>query len=110
MTSKMISKLISASYVKGTLDAKKVNKIASILPRADLKVYIRGLKLSEKDKMISLVLPNRNLYNKTLTSGIKKRIEVIEDSSLLLGLKIIDNDMVYDLSLKNNLERFVNSL
>lgn len=110
MTKKQIVQLIQASYTKDALDSKKVEKIASLLSRYDLKQYIRGLKLSEKAKTISLVLPDAKLYNSTkknFEEAFKnKRIVVEEDPSLLLGIKVIDNDMVYDMSLKNNLETF----
>lgn len=109
MTKKDIAKLVVASYTKDTLDSKKVERIVKLLKRAELKIYIRGLKLSEKSKTISLVLPSRKLYNKTLTAG-NKRIEILEDPSLILGAKIIDNDTVIDMSLKNNLDTFIQSL
>lgn len=114
MTKKQISALVSASYTKNELDSKKVEKVASLLSRADLKKYIRALKLSEKSKTISLVLPDAKLYNsnkQNFESLFKdKKIVVEEDPSLLLGLKVIDNDMVYDLSLKNSLESFAKEL
>jgi|SRR5579872_6503550 len=110
MTKKYIHQLVEASYAKDTLDSKTVEKIASLLSRADLKKYIRGLKLSEKARTLSLVLVNKNFYNKSLVKGVSKHIEVVEDPSLLLGAKIIDNDMVYDMSLKNKLDAFIQSL
>ena len=110
MTKKIIAQLVEASYTKDELDGKKVDRIAKILSRQDLKIYIRGLKLAEKARTISLVLPDKNLYNKTLVQGVKKRVKVIEDPSLLLGFRIIDNDMVHDMSLKNRLENFVTNI
>lgn len=110
MTKKIIAQLVKASYTKESLDSKKVERIVKLLKRAELKEYIRGLKLSEKAKTISLVLPDKKFYNKTLLGKTKKRVEVIEDKELLLGAKIIDNDMVYDMSLKNNLDEFIQNL
>ena len=110
MTKKIISQLVAASYTKDALDEKKVMRIAAALSRQDLKTYIRGVKLVEKSKTISLVLPDAKLYNNSLVAGVKKRVKVVEDKSLLLGYKIIDNDMVYDMSLKDKLEDFVQSL
>lgn len=110
MTKKQIKELVNASYIKDKLDAKKVEKIAALLSRADLKEYIRALKLAEKSHTVSLVLPDTKLYNnnrKFWESTFKnKRIVVEEDPSLLLGIKVINNDMVYDMTLKNNLELF----
>lgn len=110
MTKKQINQLVSASYTKENLDSNRVEKIASLLSRADLKEYIRALKLAEKSRTVSLVLPDAKLYNgsrKFWESIFKnKKIVVDEDPSLLLGIKVIDNDMVYDMTLKNNLELF----
>ena len=106
---KQIALLVSASYTKNVLDSKKVEKISQLLYREDLKKYVRGLKLAEKKRTISLVLPNKTLYNKTLVKT-NKRVVVTEDKSLLMGAKVIDNDMVYDLSLKSSLDEFVQSL
>jgi F0F1-type ATP synthase delta subunit len=112
MTKKFINKLVSASYKKDELDSESVKKIASLLSRRDLKAYIRSLKLSEKARAISLVLPMKSVYNKTTFEALfqGKQITVSEDPSLLLGLKIIDNDMVYDMTLKDRLENFVQEL
>lgn len=110
MNKKYIHQLVKASYTKDTLDSKIVEKIASLLSRADLKQYIRGIKLTEKARTLSLVLVDKKFYNKSLVKGFKKHIEVVEDPSLLLGAKVIDNDMVYDMSLKNKLDTFVQSL
>lgn len=112
MTKKMIHQLVNASYKKDQLDAEAVKKIVSLLIRKDLKAYIRSLKLAEKARTISLVLPKKSVYNKTTFESLfqGKRITVSEDPSLLLGLKIIDNDMVYDMTLKQKLENFVQQL
>ena len=110
MTKKDIAKLVTASYTKNVLDGGKVEKIAKYLSRNDLKQYIRGLKIAEKAKTISLVLPDAKLYNISLAAGTKKRVKIVEDKTLLLGYKIIDNDMIYDMSLKETLEDFAQSL
>lgn len=110
MTKKLINQLVEASYTKGQLDNKKVTRVAKLLTRADLKKYIRGLKLVEKANTISLVLPDVKLYNKSLLGNTKKQVRVIEDTSLLLGVQVIDNDTVYDLTLKSTIERFLQSL
>lgn len=107
ITKKIIGQLVLESYTRDALDPKKVAKISSLLSRSDLKIYIRGLKLSEKSRTISLVLPDKKLYNKSLVKGLQKNVEVVEDKSLLLGVKIIDNDTIHDLSLKNSLESFI---
>ncbi|HXS15227.1 MAG TPA: hypothetical protein VN711_03800 [Candidatus Saccharimonadales bacterium] len=112
MTKKIINQLVSASYKDNNLNAESVNRITSLLSRKELKAYIRSLKLSEKARTISLVLPMKSVYNKTIFDKLfqGKKVAVSEDPSLLLGLKIIDNDMVYDMTLKERLENFVQEL
>jgi len=114
MTRKEISKLIIASYTKENLDEKKVSQIANELTRKDLKLYIRGLKLAEKKKKIYVALPSASIYNTTkkifVTLFPGKQIEVQEDKLLMLGAKVTANDMVYDLSLKNRLDEFLQTV
>lgn len=108
MSKKLLKELVQASYTKDVLDSKKVEQIAKLLSRHDLKEYIRAIKLSEKARTIHLVLPKTSVYNKNdfahLFNG--KKVVVEEDPSLLLGVKVIDNDSVYDMTLKGNLEAF----
>jgi len=109
MTTKDIKKLVLASYTKNKLDEKKVEKIAKLLSIADLKAYIRGLKLEEKKHKVYIALASKTIYNKkrkdleNLYKG--KELVVEEDPSLLLGMRILDNDMLYDFSLKDRVNK-----
>jgi hypothetical protein len=111
MTIKQIKNLARASYTGKILDLKKINRIAKLLSRAELKRYIRFLKSLEKSKTITVVMSN--LYVKTgLEKELKqifpgKRLEFIKDESLIAGLKLIDNDNIYDFNLKNTFENLV---
>lgn len=109
MTKKQIQALVKVSYSKGQLDEKKVERIASLLKRSELKEYVRSLKLAEKARVISLVLPHRKFYNKSRSFN-GKEVKITEDPTLLLGIKIVENDMVYDMSLKNSLKEIVQSV
>jgi len=114
MTKKQIQLLVAESYTKETLDEKKVNRIAKVLNRKDLKTYIRGLKLSEKKRVVTVALPSASVYNNTKKIFLDlfpgKTVSFQEDKLLMLGGKIQSNDMVYDFSLKNRLENFINDL
>ncbi|MGH7245348.1 MAG: F0F1 ATP synthase subunit delta [Candidatus Levyibacteriota bacterium] len=107
MTKNDIALLVQASYKNDVLDEKKVFVIAKNVSRRELKKYIRALKLSEQSRNVSLVIPDKNLYNtgKILVKKIfgKKNIVVTEDPKLLLGMVIQDGDMVYDVSLREKL-------
>lgn len=110
MTKKYIKKIALASYTKNELDSKKVNKIAGFLTRNNLKQYIKELKLLENKKTITILTPS---YSKKTQDDVKKefakvfvdkKIIIDTDPSLILGVKVIDNDLIYDLSLKNTLD------
>lgn len=108
MTKRLLQQLVLASYQHDSLSAKKVDEISTRLTRQDLKAYIRALKLMEQKKKISVALPDTNLYNTSKKSLQEifpdKELFFQEDPSLLLGMRIIADDMVYDMSLKDRLE------
>jgi hypothetical protein len=109
MNSKKINKLISASYKDNYLDEKKVNKIASLISKADLKKYINGLKLTERKKSVIVSSPINNQDLKIFEKLFPhKKIVLKKDSSLMLGVQIVDNDIVYEFTLKNSLDKIVN--
>ena len=109
MTTKQIRLLVQASYTKNKLDNTKVEKIAKLLSKADLKSYIRGLKLEEKKHKVYIALASKTIYNKKrkeleqLYPG--KEIIFEEDPSLLLGIRVLNEDMLYELSLSDRLTR-----
>ena|SRR5579859_8075027 len=108
MFKKDIKKLAQVSYTNDNFDEEKVEKISNLLRKKDLKEYIRALKLIEKQKEIIVALPDIKSYNKSDNFFeklfIKKRIIYQDEPSLFLGLRITDNDMVYDINLKSRLE------
>lgn len=111
MSKKEIKQLVIASYTKEKLDIKKINKIVKLFTKKDLKSFIKYLKAYEKTKTVIIEMPN--LTDKTdLLKQMKKlysnkNIELKENKSLIAGIKIIDNDMVYEQNLKNKLENIV---
>src|SRR3990167_7887065 len=108
MNKKKIDELIGASY--RYIDQKKVEKIASLLSIKDLKKYINGLKLGEKENTL-IISSSSPLNNQDLKKIIKlfpyKKIILEKDPSLMLGMRIVDNDIVYDFTLKNSLHRIL---
>ncbi len=108
MIKKQIKKLAAASYTKNQLDEKKVKKIVKFLSRQELREYIKILKELEKGKQITVVVPH--LYKEKdiekQLSGVfaGKKIVFKQDQSLLAGLRVENNDLVYELSLKDTLE------
>lgn len=109
MDSKKINELVVASYKDGCLNQKKVNKIASLISNSDLKKYINGLKLKElkKNLIISSPVDNQDL-RKFENLFPHKKIVFEKDPSLMLGIRVVDNDLVYEFTLKNALDKIVN--
>lgn len=111
MTKKYIKKLAKASYKEEFLDKKIVNRIVPLLSRQDLKTYINMLKLIEKKKAIVVTLPKKNIKIKDLQKLYPgKKIIYEHDPSLIAGIKITQNDVLYELNLKNSLENIKQSL
>lgn len=111
MTRKQIKKLVSASYLKNKLDFVKVNKISKNLTRSELKLFIKLLKNYEKSKTITLFVSS-SLGKNEIVKKIKKiypgkNIVIKEDKSLIAGLRLIDNDTIYDANIKNSIIEMV---
>lgn len=109
MDSKKINKLIAASYRNSFLDEKKVNKIASFISKSDLKKYISGLKLVESKKSLIVSSPTNDQDLKKFRRLFPhKKIVFQKDPSLMLGVRVVDNDLVYDFTLKSSLDKIIN--
>ena len=108
MKKQTIKKLASASFVKNNLDSRNVSRVTKILKREDLKVYIIDLKNIEARRTVLVTLPSRSGVSEIKSHFSKiypgKRIVFNVDESLLSGIKVVDYDNVYELSIKGLLE------
>ncbi len=108
MDKKQISKLAEASYVDNRLDNKIVNNIINHLTRAELRVYFKALK-SKESKMNVYIDHSFDLsaQNKKLLEDLfpNKQVNFRKDYELLLGIRIIENDMVYNFNMNGVLEQ-----
>lgn len=110
MTKDQIKLLAKGSYIKDNLDHNKVNKIFKLLNRNDLKLFIKALKNEEKKNTVTIILPDIKLSKRIeleemfKTKFANKKIIYKTDPSLIVGIKIIDNDTIYEYNLKNTLE------
>ena len=103
-----MNKLIEASYKNNYLDQKIVNKIVSLISKQDLKKYIGGLKLVEKKKSLIISSPIDNQDLKKFEKLFPhKKIILKKDPSLMLGVSVVDNDTVYEFTLKNSLDKIM---
>lgn len=108
MKKKLLKKVITASYNnKNELDEDRVTSIATHLTRKDIKEYIRALKQLEKRKQ--LVVDTSFVPTAKQEEILRERFpgkDVIfhVNSDLLFGIKITDNDIVYDMNLQRTLD------
>ncbi|MBI2443183.1 MAG: hypothetical protein HYV40_04740 [Candidatus Levybacteria bacterium] len=107
MKKKALKKIATASYNNGELDESFVNEVTSHLTRKELKDYIRALKLLEKKKRIYIdtsFSPSAMQEEMLREQFAGKDVVFQIDPDLLLGLRITDNDIVYDMNLKRTLD------
>lgn len=110
MHRQIVKELISESYTHNELDQQKVMRISSILNRSDLKQYIRALKEQEKKSTVILTIPEgmEDIELRSLKSVFpNKKYAIEQDPHLILGVKVTDNDNVYEFTLRNTLEKMV---
>lgn len=107
MNRNTLKKLVLESYIDGELDPQKVNKIADLLSRKELKLYIKALKNWERENSITVDLPDENMVflEQIQTLFPDKKIVMQVDPSLLLGMKLQHNDDIFEVSLKNTLDK-----
>ncbi|OGH38278.1 MAG: hypothetical protein A3B44_01355 [Candidatus Levybacteria bacterium RIFCSPLOWO2_01_FULL_38_21] len=108
MKIKQIKKLAMQSFKKGNLDPEKIKKIAPLLNRRQLKTYIRFIKKLDREKKVLVFTPIDKVDQKT-TSKLRgmfpeKKIEYIKRSDLIAGIRIVDNDIVYEFNVKDSLK------
>ncbi len=93
---------MSHSYKNEQLDPEIVDLVANQLSRNELKQYIKLIKQQENKSQVIVAVP------KTLKSReqdviqklfLGKKIVYTVDSLMLSGIKIVDNDIEYELSL-----------
>ncbi len=105
--------LVAASYTNNGLHEKTVLTIADHLSRSELKMYVKALKRAEKALTVivdSASTPSEALKIKLAEAFSDKTIHYQTDPSLLLGVRITDNDIVYDANLKSTLGKLVTEI
>lgn len=109
MTIKLLKQLIKYSYNNNMLNPKNVNRIANLLNRSDLKLYIRAIKIQERKLSVFIDTPmnNMKLKEKFKDTFPHKNIYFRNDPSLMLGARITADDMILDINLNNTLESII---
>lgn len=110
MDKRLLSQLVFESYTNGILDEERIAAIADRLNRRQLKEYIKALKHEENKKSVEVTVPapvdddQIEMLGKIFPD---KNIIYKNDPSLLSGIKVKNNDMIYDQSLKSILDKLV---
>lgn len=108
MKKNLLKKLAEESYTKNDLDSDKITTISRKLKREDLKIYIKNLKTLESKKTVTVTLPSEEGINEIRMHFTKiypdKKLVFSIDPSLLTGLRVVDYDNEYELSLRGFLE------
>jgi len=112
MTAKQIKKLAIQSFNKSyNLDTKQIKKVAPFLRRRELKTYIKFIKKIENEKKINVFIPmdkvDKKITNKIMNIFPNKTIQYFVDPDLIAGIRIVDNDMVYEFNLEDSLENLI---
>lgn len=116
MNKKTIKKLALIT-IRGDLiiDEGKIKKIFPILKRDELKAYLRELKEILDKNTVYVTIPSndkltqdaKRIFSKTFPG---KNIKVAVDPSLISGVRIKNYDMIYELSLRAQLEEGLRSI
>lgn len=107
---KIINNLVSASYTNNNMDLTKVQKIAGFLNRKLLKAYISALKRYEKKATVYIDLPqDPEMSEKKEMEALypEKKIIYNTDPTLLAGVRITNDDIIYELSMKDSLNKIL---
>ncbi len=110
MNNDQLENLANLSYTGDSLDEKTVSAVADRLKRGNLKRYIKELRMRENKNRVIVTLPFQPDENDKKRFGdifAGKNILFNIDQSLLMGVQIINNDIIYNLNLKDSLERIV---
>ncbi|SRR5258708_38191415 len=99
---RIIKQLAQESYTNGELDKKKVDLIASKLQRSQLKEYAKALKEEERKNHVIIttaqVLPAHDEEELRKLFPQKKVVFQL-DPSIIGGIQIMDNDVIYERSI-----------
>ena len=111
-----IKKLARDSFVNTNMDERKIKKIAKLLNGENLRAYIRFLKRIEKKNTIDLILPTDKIGEVSKIVGKinklypNKKVMIQIDPTLIAGIRIVNDDLIYEVSLGKMLEEAVGKI
>lgn len=104
---KFLKQLVEISFRANEFNQPVVEKISSHLSRNELKKYVDELKKEDRKRTVIVEVPTKDgeLHLDQIQSLFpNKKILFRKDTSLILGMRIIDDDIVYEFDLKDSLE------
>lgn len=112
MSKKLVKKLVDYSYKDNKLSAENVESVAKLLDRCDLNLYIKALKRQERKLSVFIDVPINNISVKGKFKEIfpNKKIVWNIDPLLMLGARITNDDMLFEMNLKNTLDKILLSI
>lgn len=110
-----IKLLAFKSFTRGKIDSKKVKLFSAKMKRKELRDYIRFLKLIDTRTKVLVEVADLNKLDKSYLRKIEKlypgkQIEISQNPDLILGLRITNDDLIYDYNLKNNMENIIEQI
>lgn len=115
MKKEEIELLALKSYTKGKLDLKKVNKFTITMKRKEIRMYIDFLKRIEAQDTVIIEVSDMESFSKELFGKIRKlypekKIIARENKELMAGIRITNNDLIYDFNFENVLYELTSTI
>lgn len=112
MSKKFLKQLIDYSYKKNIVNDKNVSDVVKVLNRIDLKHYIDALKKQERKLTVFIDVPISDIDIKDEFRKIfpNKKISWNIKPTLMLGTRITNDDMLFEMNLKNTLDKIKESI
>lgn len=115
MNKAQIKIIAQKSFGRNQLDSKKVKLFTSKMKRRELRNYIRAVKSIDSKNKVTVIVPSIESFKKSDMSPLSKiytgkKIIYEEDPSIIVGLRLIDNDLIYDFNLKNSFDNMIEKI
>ena len=107
MNKKFIDKLVAVSVKNNELQKDKIDYIANKLSRQNLKLFITALRKWIKEHTVYIeyaIEPSNDLKKEFEDVYRGKRVVFLHNSNLMVGIRVTENDTIYEMNLHNTLE------
>ena len=108
MTKKIIKQLAKQSFDNRNLDEKKISLITVKLKKTDARSYIQALKQITQQNTVLVQSPiaiDAVVQKQLQIKFPNKKVVYTINKDLLAGMRIVDNDLLYDYSLGTKIDK-----